>query len=112
MRDYANVFIFAKNIFYLKTSMYPCRMDEIKQLIYDGKTDDAIRLLDAYIKEHPQDDNAFYLRGKAYRKQGNTRQALNNYLSAMELNPDSPAHHAYQMEIEILDFYDKNLYNQ
>ena len=64
-------------------------MEKIKQLIAAGQTDEAIRQLDAYIATHATADNAFYLRGNAYRKQGNMRQALNNYLAAMELNPCS-----------------------
>ncbi|MDR0349127.1 MAG: tetratricopeptide repeat protein [Tannerella sp.] len=87
-------------------------METIKQLIYDGKTDEAIRLLDEIITGDPALDEAFYLRGNAFRKAGDWRQALNNYLVAMELNPDSPAHQAYQMIIDILDFYNKDLFNQ
>ncbi len=87
-------------------------MEEIKQLIREGRTADAISRLDSYLADHPKSDEAFYLRGNAYRKEGNTREALNNYLAAMELNPESPAHRAYQAEMEILDFFDKNLYNQ
>jgi len=86
-------------------------MDDVKQLIYDGKTDDAIRLLDKYITGHEESDEAWYLRGNAYRKKGDMRQALNNYLRAMELNPESPAKQAYDMLIEILDYYNKETYN-
>ena len=38
--------------------------------------------------------------------------ALNNYLEAMERNPESPAAHAYQMTMDILNFYNKDMYNQ
>jgi len=86
-------------------------MDEVKQLIYDGKTDDAIRLLDQYITGHEESDEAWCLRGNAYRKKGDMRQALNNYLRAIELNPESPAKQAYAMLIEILDYYNKETYN-
>ena len=61
-------------------------METIKQLITDGKTDEAIRLLDEYIEKNTSSDEAYYLRGNAYRKKGDIRQALNNYLTAMELN--------------------------
>ena len=63
-------------------------METIKQLITDGKTDEAIRLLDEYIEKNASSDEAYYLRGNAYRKKGDIRQALNNYLTAMDLNPD------------------------
>ncbi|MBP3519441.1 MAG: tetratricopeptide repeat protein [Parabacteroides sp.] len=87
-------------------------METIKQLITDGKTDEAIRLLDEYIEKNASSDEAFYLRGNAYRKEGNIRMALNNYLTAMDLNPDSPARIAHNQLISILNFYNKDMFNQ
>ena len=58
-------------------------METIKQLITDGKTDEAIRLLDEYIEKNTSSDEAYYLRGNAYRKKGDIRQALNNYLAEL-----------------------------
>ena len=43
-------------------------METIKRLITDGKTDEAIRLLDEYIEKNASSDEAYYLRGNAYRK--------------------------------------------
>lgn len=86
-------------------------MEDIKQLIYDGKTDEAIRALDAVIEANPRSDEAFYLRGNAYRKKGEWQQAMNNYLSATEINPDSPAQKAYEMVAQILDFTSPTLFN-
>ena len=95
-------------------------MEEIKNLIYAGKVDDAIQQLTAYIQEHPDSDEAYYLLGNAWRKKGDNRQALNNYLEAIHnnyleaihRNPDSPAKNAYDMLMDILDFYYKEMYNQ
>lgn len=86
-------------------------MEEIKQLIYDGKTEEALRLLDVYMEQNGESDEVWFLRGNAFRKQGDTRQALNSYLRAIELNPDSPAQQAYNMQIDILNFYNKDMYN-
>lgn len=86
-------------------------MDTIKQLINENKTDEAIRLLTEYIEKHPKDDEAYFLLGNAYRKLGEIRLALNNYLTAMDLNPDSPAKTAYDAQIRILNFYNKDMYN-
>lgn len=61
--------------------------------------------------KNDSDDEAYYLRGNVYRKMGDIRQALNNYLMAIELNPDSPAQTAYNAQIKILDFYNKDMYN-
>jgi tetratricopeptide (TPR) repeat protein len=82
----------------------------IEKLLLEGKTDDAISRLDSYLSLHPS-DHAFYLRGNAYRKKGDWQGAMNNYLEAMTLNPDSPAGNALKMLNEILDFYNKDLYN-
>lgn len=87
-------------------------MDEIKDLIYKGRVDEAISLLDNYIKENPKDDEAYYLLGNAWRKKGNNRLALNNYLEAIHINPESPAQKAHDMLMDILDFYYKDMYNQ
>lgn len=86
-------------------------MEKIKQLIYDGNTQEAINQLNIIISKDQTIDEAYYLRGNAYRKEGNWKNAVNDYLAAMELNPDSPAHQAYQMAIEILSFYNKDMFN-
>ena len=54
---------------------------------------------------------AYYLRGNAYRQNGNIRMALNSYLESMELDPDGPAAEAYRHLQELLDFYNKDYYN-
>ena len=87
-------------------------MEKIKQLISENKLDEAIDLLDKYLKEHPQSDEAWFLKGKSFYKKGETRQALNCYLEATHINPESPAQEAYNMAIRILDFYCKDYYNQ
>jgi tetratricopeptide (TPR) repeat protein len=74
--------------------------------------EEIIRRLDVLIAEQPQDDRLYYLRGNAYRKRGDWQMALNNYLEAIELNPDSPAVHARQMAMDILNFYNKDMFNQ
>ncbi len=86
---------------------------EIKELINNGNHTEAIRLLDEIIaQENTADDELYYLRGNLYRKKGNWQQALNNYLEAMSLNPESPAKEAHRMLMDILDFYNKDMYNQ
>ena len=68
------------------------KLNTIKELIKEGKLDTAIEQLNAYIQsDTTQDDEPYYLLGNAYRKQSNWQMALNNYLEAMERNPESPA---------------------
>lgn len=88
-------------------------LNTIKELINQGNTEQAIRQLDEMLQtDFPEKDEAYYLRGNAYRKQGNWQQALNNYKYAIDLNPDSPAQHALQMGMDILNFFNKDMYNQ
>lgn len=89
------------------------KLNTIKELIKEGKLDTAIEQLNAYIQsDTTQDDEPYYLLGNAYRKQSNWQMALNNYLEAMERNPESPAVNAHQMMMDILNFYNKDMYNQ
>lgn len=84
----------------------------IKELIKEGKLETAIEQLSQCIQTEPIQDEPYYLLGNVYRKQGNWQLALNNYLEAMERNPESPAVQAHQMMMDILNFYNKDMYNQ
>ena len=53
----------------------------------------------------------WYEQGNAYRKQGQWHEAINCYLQAIELDPDSPAVEAKHMLDDILAFYHKDAYN-
>jgi len=53
----------------------------------------------------------FYKQGNEYRRQGNFQEAINCYLEAIELDPESPAAEAKNMLDEILNFYNKDAYN-
>ena len=75
------------------------QLKTIKELINQGDVAEAIRQLDEYLIN-------------AYRKQGNWQLALNNYQYAIDLNPDSPAREAYRMAMDILNFFNKDMYNQ
>ena len=89
------------------------QLNTIKELISQGNVEQAILLLDELLQtDFPQKDEAYYLRGNAYRKQSNWQQALNNYRYAIDLNPDSPARQAYNMVMDILNFYHKDMYNR
>lgn len=84
-----------------------------EKLLGEDRTEEAINVLNEYIAfASSPSDKAYYLLGNAYRKKGDWQGAINNYLMAMELNPESPAVNAYKMANEILDFYNKDMYNQ
>ena len=53
----------------------------------------------------------FYAQGNTYRKQGQWHEAINCYIQAIELDPNSPAVEAKRMLDDILSFYHKDAYN-
>lgn len=87
-------------------------LETIKQQIHDGlPTDAAIKLLTEYIEENPTSDEALTLRGMRHWSNGNRACAINDYLAAIEINPESKAKLALKATNEILDYYNKDLYN-
>lgn len=87
-------------------------LDQIRSLINDGiAKEEAVKLLDAYIAENPSDDAAFALRGLQYWGMQQRKKAINDYLAAIAINPDSTARTALQSAREILDYYNKDIYN-
>ncbi len=53
----------------------------------------------------------YYKRGNEYRRKGDWKHALDNYLEAIALNPESPAVEAKRMIDDILAYYCKDMYN-
>lgn len=53
----------------------------------------------------------YYKLGNEYRRRGDWKHAIDNYLEAIELDPQSPAVEAKQMINDILNFYCKDIYN-
>jgi tetratricopeptide (TPR) repeat protein len=53
----------------------------------------------------------YYEQGNAYRKAGNWQEAINCYIKAVELDPDSPAVEAKRMLDDIMNYYHKDYYN-
>ena len=89
------------------------KLDNIVDLLNKDEVDAAIVAAESYISASKvPDDRAYYLLGNAYRKKGDWQQAINNYLQAIAINPDSPAQHAYDMAMDILNFFNKDMYNQ
>ncbi|WP_091960922.1 tetratricopeptide repeat protein [Prevotella sp. tc2-28] len=54
---------------------------------------------------------AFYKQGNEARKRGEFHEAINCYIQAIALDPDSPAVEAKRMLDDILAYYNKDYYN-
>lgn len=71
----------------------------------------AIAVIDEYLKANPDSDEALTLRGLRHWSAGDRAEAINDYLAAIHLNPESPAREALRAANEILDYRNKDLYN-
>lgn len=89
------------------------QLEQIRERLWRNEVDEVIKELDALlVSDFPQKDLAYYLRGNAWRKQADWQRALNDYQRAADLNPDSPAVNARRALLDILEFYNKDMYNQ
>lgn len=86
-------------------------METIKALLDAGKVDEAIDTLQQMKTEHPGDDTVCYELGNAYWKLQDWKHCLDNYTEAIRLNPQSPAAEAKKMVMNILQFYNKEMFN-
>ncbi|MBR5673707.1 MAG: tetratricopeptide repeat protein [Muribaculaceae bacterium] len=90
-------------------------IQEIKDMLSRSEGDEALTAANEIVESKNVSRetlaNAYYLRGNAYRQNGNVRMALNSYLEAMELDPDGPAAEAYRHLQELLAYYHKDYYN-
>ena len=87
--------------------------EEVRALLEADRCDDAIALLDSFRGEGGEmDATLFYLLGNAWRKKGNWKMAIDNYLEAIAINPESPARQALEIANDILAFFNKDMYNQ
>ena len=73
--------------------------------------EEAVEALTEYIAEHPDSDEALTLRGRQYWALGKRGAAITDYLAAIKINPDSPSRRYIKVAYEILNYYNKDLYN-
>lgn len=74
-------------------------------------TEETIAQMTARIAGNPGDEEAYILRGRAYWSLSRRSDAINDYLAAQRLNPEGKATQLLKATYEILDYYNKDLYN-
>ncbi len=70
-----------------------------------------LKSLDARIAADGSDEEALIERGRLYWALGERSKAIGDYLAAQKLNPSGKATQLLKATYEILDFYNKDLYN-
>ncbi len=88
------------------------RQEEINAALAKGDAGLALRLADEAEGTDGESAELHYLRGKAHMRRSDWRQALNAFLAAERLDPQSPARECRLMLEDIMEFHNKDLYNQ
>lgn len=70
-----------------------------------------LQTLSERIAVNGRDEVALIDRGRLYWALGKRREAINDYLAAQAVNPEGDAKQLLKATYEILDFYNKDLYN-
>lgn len=89
-------------------------VEELRAEVRGMTSDEAIAKLTEYIDTHPgaEDlDEVLTMRGMKYWGQQKRALAINDYLAAIRLNPESKAVQALKATNDILDYYNTDLYN-
>ncbi len=87
--------------------------DKIKDKISLGQNAEALALIEEELPVHDADKRArlLYLRGSLYMKMGDWQQAMSSFIQSESLDRNGPGAEARKMLKDILDFYNKDLYN-
>lgn len=89
-------------------------LDQLKESLRGLSGDDAVKALTDFIEGNPDSpflDEALTMRGMKYWGMQKRSAAINDYLAAIKLNPESRAVMALKAANDILDYYNKDLYN-
>ena len=85
--------------------------EKINRLIAENNLEKALAYIVEGVSIHWIEVMAYYLIGVRFWKEGNWKLTFENYLKAIEINPNSPAKQAYEMVMDIINFSNPDLYN-
>lgn len=85
---------------------------DIKEALNNGLLDKALQLAQKQQEEQGDSAMLFYWQGKIHMKKANWSEAMNSFLHAEALDPESPAKECRLMLCDIMEFYNKDMYNQ
>ena len=84
---------------------------EVQQMIADNQLDEAIDAITKLLKENNNSAELLFVRGKLMWKLGHKADAMSDYAAAAQIDPASPAVTALEMARNVMDFYNKDMYN-
>lgn len=90
------------------------RMDitELKQLVEQNELSKSLEILNEQIRINSSDVETLLLRGRIHYKMQNWGDAMNDYSSVLELDPDNPkAKSGLEMAQNILGYFTPDMFN-
>lgn len=83
----------------------------VQQMIADNRLNDAVVRITSLLDADPNNAVLLFERGKLLWKVGRKADAMSDYAAAVQIDPSSPAATALQMARDVMDFYNRDLYN-
>ena len=87
-------------------------IDKIYDALNDNRLEDAQYLVHSAFEKSKPDATLFYLQGKIFMKRSQCSLSINSFLKSEELEPNGPARECLYMLNDIMNFYNKDMYNQ
>lgn len=87
-------------------------LDTIRQAIADGQISRALSLVEEHGQRFGPSASLYCLEGKAHLRLSDWRKAQNAFLRAEELEPQGAATQYLAMLRDIMNFFNKDMYNQ
>lgn len=84
---------------------------QIHEALESNQLDEAQNLMDKAWDMVCDDSTLHYLQGKIFMKRSLWGDAISSFLRSEELNPNGPAHECRLMLSDIMNFYNKDMYN-
>lgn len=84
---------------------------DVQQMIADNQLDDAINAISGLLCDKGDNSELLFERGKLQWKQGRKKEAMSDYAAAAQIDPESPAVTALEMARNVMDFYNRDMYN-
>ena len=87
-------------------------INKIQEALQINELEEAQKWLDKGRTQTDQNATLHFLQGKLFMKRSQWSKAISSFLRAEELEPEGPARECRLMLNDIMDFYNKDMYNQ
>ena len=88
------------------------QLKKIEELYELNKFDEALNIIDEFLKDHPKDEQLHFWKGKIHYKKQEWGLAINEFNIVLEINPDNQeAKTSAELANAILGYYTPDMFN-